>query len=112
MPGVRWDGAHVVSVSVHEQACSTCYRLCWAEGLRGGVCQDCRSRHVVSPPAHGLLAALKDAAFLNVSDQVDAARVVSRWLADHLDALAETGHVDQGSFRLAAAEVRAVGGVQ
>ncbi len=60
-------------------------------------------------PAEGLLAALRDGC---VPRSERAARVVSGWLADHLDALAETGKVDHGSFRLAAAEVRAAGGVE
>ncbi len=41
-----------------------------------------------------------------------AARAAAAWLADHLDTLAETGQVDHGSFRLAAAEIRAAGGVE
>ncbi len=63
-------------------------------------------------PADGLLAALNDCGFLSPQDQRDAARAVSSWLADHLDALAETGEVDHGSFGLAAAEIRAAGGVE
>ncbi len=63
----------------------------------------------MSRPADGLLAALRSEC---VPRRELAARVVSRWLADHLDALAETEKVDRGSFRLAAAEVRAVGGIQ
>ncbi len=66
----------------------------------------------MSRPADGLLTALKDADFVVAYDREHMALVVSRWLADHLDALAETGKVDHGSFRLAAAEVRAAGGVE
>ncbi len=65
----------------------------------------------MSRSADGLVAALR---VTNVSEggAEAAARVASAWLADHLDALAETGEVDHGSFRLAAAEVRAAGGVE
>ncbi len=64
----------------------------------------------MSRPADGLRVAVA-ACFGpdDVSD--DAVRAAADWLADHLDALAETGKVDHGSFRLAAAEVRAAGGV-
>ncbi len=64
--------------------------------------------------ADGLLAALKDADFVNAYDREHAARVVSRWLADHLDALAESGRhgrYDAWRWREAAAEIRAAGGV-
>ncbi len=60
-------------------------------------------------PADGLLAALKAGC---VPRPERAARVVSAWLADHLDALVDTGYVDRGSFRLAAAEIRAAGGAE
>ncbi len=63
-------------------------------------------------PVEGLNEALIDAGFSHPPKRDLAARVVSTWLADHLDALAETGKVDHGSFRLAAAEVRAAGGVE
>ncbi len=72
----------------------------------------------MSRPADGLLAALRDAEFVNAYDEEHAARVVSRWLADHLDALAKN---EKGRTRAylsygdgladAADEVRAAGGV-
>ncbi len=62
-------------------------------------------------PADGLYVALRDIVICDGSP-VEAARAAAGWLADHLDALAETGKVDHGSFRLAAAEVRAAGGVE
>ncbi len=68
----------------------------------------------MSRPADGLLAALKDADFVNSYDREHMARVVSRWLADHLDALAEIGRqsrYDAERWRVAAAEIRAAGGV-
>ncbi len=65
----------------------------------------------MSRPAEGLVAALYHGVLYR-QDQEIAARVASAWLADHLDALAETDKVDRGSFRLAAAEVRAAGGVE
>ncbi len=65
----------------------------------------------MSRPADGLVAWLR---VTNVTEggAEAAARVASEWLAEHLDALAETGKADHGSFRLAAAEVRAAGGVE
>ncbi len=65
----------------------------------------------MSRPAEGLVAALGEAGFPPF-DREWAAVVVSGWQADHLDALAETGEVDHGSFRLAATEIRAAGGVE
>ncbi len=66
----------------------------------------------MSRPADGLVSVLRDAPRDLVLDEVYVAGVVSAWLADHLDALAETDKVDRGSFRLAATEVRSAGGVQ
>ncbi len=65
----------------------------------------------MSHPAEGLLSVLEHAGCFGLTPE-QASRVVSAWQADHLDALAETGKVDHGSFRLAAAEVRAAGGVE
>ncbi len=67
----------------------------------------------MSRPADGLLA-VQNEVWRTVparDAKSESARRISAWLADHLDALAETGKVDHGSFRLAAAEVRAAGGV-
>ncbi len=61
-------------------------------------------------PADGFYFALRDIVICDGSP-VEAARAAAAWMADHLDALAEIGAVDRGSFRLAAAEVRAAGGV-
>ncbi len=47
-----------------------------------------------------------------VSDPEYVGGFVSGWLADHLEALAETGNVDHGSFCLAAHVVRVAGGVE
>ncbi len=70
----------------------------------------------MSGPADGLLAAVTidmqpPRPIPDWASHETCVRAVAAWLAHHLDALAETGEVDHGSFRLAAAEIRAAGGV-
>ncbi len=67
----------------------------------------------VSRPALGLLAALSAAGFFDPNDQAHAARAVSAYLADHLDAFAEMDRFDGFTDAVldAADEVRSVGGV-
>ncbi len=69
-------------------------------------------------PADDLLAALEDAGFTHPFQRDLASHVVSAWLADYLDAFAEQPPEETGrwlpwlAFPVAAAEIRAVGGVE
>ncbi len=69
----------------------------------------------MSRPAEGLATAVYQAPGawrLYLEEREAIIRFAATWISDHLEALAETGEVDHGSFRLAAAEARAVGGVE
>ncbi len=67
----------------------------------------------VSRPSGSLLAALENAGFFDANDRAHAARAVSAYLADHLDAFAKLDRFDGFTDAVldAADEVRSVGGV-